>query len=414
MNEMLKRNLGYKVISLVLAILFWLWVTSTSQGASKTLDRDQTLTIPLVTKNLPANSIIMTKLPSVRVSLQGVNPSVNVKDLYAYVDLTGSKPGEQEYEVKMDPIPNIKITELTPNRVTLQLDTVQEKMLPVQLSLTGVPAEGKEVGEAILKPDVVNVRGPGTLLASVDKVLVEVSVAGATETVRVNRPVLFRNKAGQAIFGPDPSVETLTANPGSVEIIVPILPKGLGNKMIPIKVLSKGTPAEGMIVRSLQTIPDGVQVFGAPEALKGFDMLNIGPVDLTGITEDKTFEISSDRVSLPNGVSFGAKTNFTVIAKVGKAVQTKTLTGIPVMIKNVPTDLEVEQAVPKLDITVQALPEVLDKLTADQISLWVDASGLLAGNHPDSKVFWQLPAGVEMTSVPRVTFSLKAKGTPGL
>jgi len=413
MNEMLKRNLGYKVISLVLAILFWLWVTSTSQGASKTLDRDQVLTIPLVAKNLPANSIIMTKLPSVRVSFQGVNPSVNVKDLYAYVDLTGSKPGEQEYEIKMDPIPNIK-SELSPNRVNLQLDTVQEKMLPVQLNLIGVPAEGKEVGEAILKPDVVNVRGPGTLLASVDKVLVEVSVAGATETVQVSRPILLRDKAGQAIFGPDPSVETLTANPGTVDIIIPILSKGLGNKMIPIKVLSKGTPAEGMIVRSLQTVPDGVQVFGTPEALKGFDMLNIGPVDLTGITEDKTFEISSDRVSLPNGVSFGAKTNFTVIAKVGKAVQTKTLTGIPVVIKNVPTDLEVEQAVTKLDITVQALPEVLDKLTADQISLWVDASGLLAGNHPDSKVFWQLPAGVEMTSVPRVTFSLKAKGTPGL
>lgn len=409
MHEMLKRNLGYKVVSLVLAVLFWLWVTS--QGTSQTLDRDQTLTIPLVTKNLPANSIIMTKLPSVRVSLQGVNPSVNVKDLYAYVDLTGSKPGEQDYEVKMDSIPNIKILELTPNRVNLQLDTVQEKMLPVQLNLTGVPAEGKEVGEAVLKPNVVNVRGPGTLLASVDKVLIEASVTGATETVQVSRPVLFRDKAGQAIFGPDPSVETLTANPGSVDIIVPILSKGLGNKMVPLKVLSQGTPAEGMIVRSLQVVPDGVQVFGAPEVLKGFESLNLGPIDLKGITEDKTFEISSDKVSLPSGVSFGAKTNFTVIAKVGKAAQTKTLTGIPVVIKNVPADLEVEQAVPAVDITVQALPEVLGKLTGDQISLWVDASGLTAGNYPDSKVFWQLPAGVEMTSVPKVTYSLKAKGS---
>lgn len=410
MHEMFKRNLGYKVASLILAILFWLWVTS--QGSSQTLDRNQTLTIPLVTKNLPVNSIIMTKLPSVRVSLQGSNPSVNVKDLFAYVDLAGSKPGEQDYEIKMDSIPNIKILEITPNRVSLQLDTVQEKMVPVQLVLAGVPAEGKEVGEAVLKPNVVNVRGPGTLLASVDKVLVEANVAGATETIQVSRPVLFRDKAGQAIFGPDPSVETLNANPGSVDIIVPILSKGLGNKMIPLKVLSQGTPAEGMIIRSLQVVPDGVQVFGTPETLKGFDILNLGPIDLKGIAEDKTFDISTDRISLPSGISFGAKTNFTVIVKVGKAAQTKNLTGIPVVIKNIPAGLEVEQAVSAVDITVQALPEVLEKLTADQISLWVDASGLLAGNHPDSKVFWQLPAGVEMTSVPKVTFSLKAKAAP--
>lgn len=412
MHEMFKRNLGYKVFSLILAILFWLWVTS--QGSSQTLDGNPTLTIPLVTRNLPANSIIMTKLPSVRVSLQGVNPSVNVKDLFAYVDLTGSQPGEQDYEIKMDPIPNVKILEITPNRLSLQLDTIQEKMIPVQLNLTGVPAEGKEVGEAILKPNVVNVRGPGTLLASVDKVLVEVNVAGAAETVQVSRPVLFRDKAGQAIFGPDPSVETLIANPGSVDIIVPILLKGLGNKMVPLKVLNQGTPAEGMSVRSLQVVPDSVKVFGAPEALKGFDLLNLGPIDLKGITEDKTFDISSDKVTLPSGVSFGAKTNFTVIVKVGQVAQTKILKGIPVVIKNVPAELQVEQAVPAADITVQALPEVLNKLTGDQISLWVDASGLLAGNQPDIKVFWQLPAGVEMTSVPKVTFSLKAKAAPGL
>jgi YbbR domain-containing protein len=409
MHEMFRRNMGYKIISIILAILFWLWVTNQNQGISKTSNLDQPLTISLVAKNLPVNSMIMTKLPLVRVTLKGTNPSVNVKELYAYVDLTGSKPGEQDFEVKMDPIPNMTIVEITPSRVSLQLDTVQEKMLPVQLNVTGEPAEGKEVGDAIIKPNVVNVRGPGTLLASVDKVLVDVSVAGATETVQVVRPILFRDKAGQAIFGPDPSVETLTANPASVDIIVPIISKGLGNKMIPLKVSSEGNPAEGMIIRSIQVVPEGVQVFGVPEVLKGLESLNLGPIDLTGIAEDKTFDISSNNVGLPSGVSYGATTQFTVIVKVGKTAQNKTLTGIPVEIKNVPKDLEVEQAVPAVDVTVQALPEVLGKLTADQVALWVDASGLTAGIQTDTQVFWQLPAGVEMISVPKVTYSLKAK-----
>jgi YbbR domain-containing protein len=412
MRELLKRNLGYKIISLILAILFWLWVTN--QGSSKTLELDQTLTIPLVTKNLPVNSIIMTKLPSVRVRLQGVNPSVNVKDLYAYVDLTGGSPGDKDYEIKMDPIPNIKVLELTPSRINLQLDTVQEKMLPIKLNLLGSPAEGKEVGDAVLKPNVVNVRGPGKLLESVDKVLVDVNVTGATDTIQVSRPVLFRDQAGQPIYGPDPSVQTMIATPGSVDVIVPILSKGLANKMIPLKVLTKGTPVEGMAVRSIQTVPEGVQVFGNPEVLRGFDALNLGPIDISGIAADKTFEVSSDKVSLATGVTFGARTNFTIIVKVGQIAQGKTLTGVPVVIKNVTEGLELEQTSLVVDITVKALPEMLNNLTPSQINLWVDASGLTKGSYPDSKVYWQLPVGVEMVSVPKVTFSLKDKQPPKL
>lgn len=130
MHEVFKRNLGYKIVSLLLAILFWLWVTNTSTGSSVSLDGDQTLTIPLVTQNVPANSVVMTKLPSVRVRLQGTNPSVNVKDLFAYVDLSGAKPGEHNFAIKMDAIPGIQIMELNPQNITLNIDTVQEKCFP--------------------------------------------------------------------------------------------------------------------------------------------------------------------------------------------------------------------------------------------------------------------------------------------
>lgn len=409
MHEVIKRNLGYKIVSLLLAILFWLWVTNQNQASSQTLNGDQTLTVPLVTKNLPVNSMVMTKLPSVRVRLQGSNPSVNVKDLYAYIDLSGTTPGEHPYDVKMDPIPGVQIKELTPQQVTLHIDTVQEKMLPVQANISGSPAEGKEVGNPILKPSVVNVRGPGSVLSTLDKVVVEVNVSGATDTVSKSLPVLFRDKAGQVIFGPDPSIETLISSPGSVDMMIPIIAKGSASKMIPVRVISKGDPATGMVLRSLQAVPDRVQVWGTPEALKGFDGLNIGPVDLTGLTENKTFPISSDKVSLPAGVSFGPGTQFTVAATIGKAPQNKTFTGLSVTVKNIPNDLVFDGAPGNVDVTVNALPEILNTLTPDQISLWVDATGQVAGSHADTKVFWQLPPGVEMVTAPNVTYSLKAK-----
>ncbi len=409
MKEMLQRNLGYKTISLVLAILFWLWVTS--QGNSQTLDRDPTLTLSLIAKNTPANSMIMTKLPSVRVKTEGYNPSINVNELFAYVDLSGSEPGEHDYEVKVEPIPNIKIVEISPRVVTLQLDTVEERMLPVTVEVSGAPVNGKKVGETIVKPSVVNVRGPSSLLGEVDKVLVELSAAGASETLQVSRPLLFRDKNGLAIFGPDPSVETITSSPTSVDIIVPIVAKEFESKMVPLNATTTGTPAEGKEVRSIQVIPSGVQVYGEPEALAQFSALSIGSVNINGLSETKTYEISSDKVSLPEGLNYGSRTTFSVIVEMGSAVQDKTLYDLPIVLRNLPEDLVLEKPLPEVSVTIRAYPEILNNLTKEQISLWIDATGKAVGEHT-VKIYWQLPAGIEMVSIPDVTYTLKAKEDP--
>lgn len=410
MKEMLQRNLGYKLISLVLAVLFWLWVTS--QGNGQTLDRNQPLTLSLITKNIPANSMIMTKLPSVKVKLEGYNPSVNINELYAYVDLSGSEPGVHDYEVKMDPIPNITIVEISPRVVTLQLDTVEERMLPVTVNVVDKPAEGKKAGEPIVKPNEVNVRGPSSLLNSVDKVLVQISVAGVSQTVQVSRPLLFRDKNGQPIFGPDPSVETITSSPSSVDVIVPIVAKELQSKMVPLKAGPiTGTPAEGMEVRSIQVVPGGVQVFGEADVLKSFEVLNLGSVDINGLAESKTFEILSDKVTLPEGISFDSRRTFSVIVEMGKSIQHKTLYDLPITLKNLSEELVLEKPLPAISVTVKAYPEILDQLTKDQITLWIDAGGKAPGEH-NGKIFWQLPAGVEMVSVPDINYTLKTKEAP--
>jgi|GEM_PF-526210 len=406
MKEMLQRNLGYKVISLVVAILFWLWVTS--QGESQTIQGNETLTLSLVAKNVPANTMIMTKLPSVKVKTEGYNPSVNVNELYAYVDLSYSEPGEHDFEVKVVPIPNVTVVEISPKVVTLQLDTVQERQLPVTVEVSGTPAEGKKAGDPIVKPSVVNVRGPSSLLSEVDKVLVEINVAGISETLQVSRPLLFRDKHGLAIFGPDPSVETITASPSGVDIVVPIVDKELESKMVPIKATTSGTPAEGKAVRSIQVIPKGVQIYGEPEELAKFSALQLGAVNITGLSATKTFEISSDKVSLPEGLSYGSRTTFSVIVEIGNAVQEKTLYDIPIEVRNLSGDLLLDKPFSNVSVTVKGYPEGLETLTKEQISLWIDLSGKNAGEHTD-KIYWQLPAGIEMVSVPDVTYSLKAK-----
>lgn len=407
MREMLKRNLGYKITSLVLAVLFWLWVTN-QQSSAQGLYGDQTYTLPLVLRNQPSNIIVMTKLPAIRVRLQGNNPNLNVKDLYAYIDMSGSTPGEHTFTVKMDPQPQIKILDLQPQSLTLQLDSVQEKTLPVYVNLSGSPADGFQAGDPIVRPQAVNVRGPGTILNVLDKAIVEVSLTGANTAIQSSLPVLFRDKNGRPVYGPDPSVNVLTASPSTVELIVPVQPKGLASKDIPIKATPKGTPAQGMVLRSLTPSPPSVTVYGTASALKGFDALNLGPVDISGLKEDKVFTIPSDKLNLPTGVSFGAPVTFNVVAQITQGPIDKTISGVPVTVKNLAPGVDQEKPIPPISVTLRGMPDILNSVTPDQIQLWVDAGGLAPGSYPNTRVYYQLPPGVEMVIQPEVTLSLKA------
>lgn len=407
MHKMFRRNLGAKLISFLFAILFWLFVMN--QGATDKLLADQTLTIPLVANGLPQNMVVMTQLPSVRVRVQGINPSANIKDIYAQIDLSGGEAGERSYSIKVNTPPGTNVIDLQPSSVKLLLDTVEEKTVSVAATVTGTPADGYQVGAAVVRPSAVNVRGPSSILSTLDKVTTEISATGAKDTIQVSRPVSFRNKAGKLIFSPNPSIDILSAYPSTVDVIIPIMSKGLSSKMIPLKVSSTGTPAEGKVLRSLIPSPASVQVMGTPQALKGFDSLNLGPVEISNLTEDKTFQISVDKVTLPSGVTFFNGTTLSVIAQIGSGVIQKEITGVSVQIRNVGTGLDIDQSAPPVDIVVKGLSDVLQSLTSDQIQLWVDAAGQEAGSYPDTKVYWQLPSGVTMITIPQVNYSLKAQ-----
>ena len=406
MHNLFRRNLGVKIISFLFAILFWLFVMS--QGTTDMLTGEQQ-TIPLVARGVPQNMVLMSGLPSVRVRLQGINPSANIKDLYAQIDLSGGAPGELTYDIKVNPPAGTRVVDIQPANIKLTLDTVQEKTVSVGAIVTGNPAEGYQLGTPYTKPSAVNVRGPSSILGALDKVTVEISATGATGTIQVSRPVSFRDKEGKPIFGPDPSADILSSYPSSVDVIAPVMTKGLSSKMIPLKVTSNGTPAQGKVLRSLVASPPSVQVLGTTKALQGFDALNLGPVDISNLTEDKTFQIPVNKVTLPSGVSFQDGTTLSVIAQIGAGTIQKKISGVVVEVRNIGTGLVINKPAPPVDIEVEGLSDILNPLTPDQIQLWVDATGQVAGSYADAKVYWQLPSGVTMPTAPQVSYSLKAQ-----
>lgn len=407
MSNVFRRNLGAKVISLLAAILFWLFVMN--QGTSEKIIPEQPVTIPLITTGLPPNMVVMTQLPLVRVRLQGINPSASIKDIYAEIDLSGSEPGERSYDIKVNSPVGTKVVDVQPASIKLLLDVVQEKTVPVEAVVSGVPAEGYQLGTPFIKPSAVNVRGPSSILSTLTALSVDISATGVNETIQISRPVSFRDKGGKPILGPNPSADILSAYPSTVEVIVPVLAKGLSSKMVPLRASSSGTPAQGKILRSIVPSPNSVQVLGTPQALKGFDSLRLGPVDITNLAEDKVFQIPIEKVTLPQGVSFIPGTTLSVVVQIGPGIIQKEIKGVEVQIRNLGEELVPEQPIAPINVVVEGLPDILKDVTAAQIQLWVDAAGQAAGNYTNVKVYWQLPPGVTLPNTPQVNYSLKEK-----
>jgi YbbR domain-containing protein len=408
-RDIFKRNLGYKVISLILAMGFWFWITSTAEDTG--LFGERTLSVHLMTYNQPANLVIISDIPTISVRLDNENQGVNVQELFAYVDLQDAVAGEHSYPVKMDVPEGVTIKDISPKNVVLRMDMVKDKIVPVEVKVAGAPAAGYIAGQPLITPPVVNVRGATSILEKLEYVVVEANITGQQESIRIARPVTFQDLEGKGIFAPDPDLESLKAFPDTVEIVIPIYPKGTASKAVPIRVSTSGTPAAGMTVRAATPLPPRVELWGTEEALRGIQEINLGPVDVSGVSSNKVVDIPLSTIRLPEGVTFSEGTKLSVLLQVGPSSVNRVINDIPVGINNIPEGLKAE-TIESLDLTVSGYPDILDTIKPGDITVWVDAAGLEAGTHPDRPVHWKAPPGVAMVNVPTVELILKETESP--
>lgn len=109
----------------------------------------------------------------------------------------------------------VEVVSLDPSTLNLTLDRVITRRVPVSVELVGEPAAGASVGEAVIQPPAVAVRGPESRLENV--------------TVVQTRPVTLNGHAQTfeevvSVIPPDPLA---SLDPGLVRVRVPMEPPRL-------------------------------------------------------------------------------------------------------------------------------------------------------------------------------------------
>jgi YbbR domain-containing protein len=187
-SRWVKHNFGWKLASLLLAILLWVIVVG----------RPELVTIqavPVLFSNLPKGLLVVSDAPnSVQVELRG--PTLTRSDLenvFASLDLSGvGGPGEQTFTLSSKEISlpqGVVFLRAVPSQLHLRFDRGMTRDVPVTIRLQGMPPAGYRIAGQQIIPGRLRVSGPETRVKSIagaETDLIDVSRMIQTTETKVN------------------------------------------------------------------------------------------------------------------------------------------------------------------------------------------------------------------------------------
>jgi len=185
LKNIIVKNKALKFFSLLLAISLWFFVMGEKEAEFSYSD------VPVVLINKPAD-LIITQQTADRISLRvsgsrTILATLSSSAIKATIDLEGVKPGTTTIRTLIDKVnlPNgTKITSISPAELSLTLEPMVTKKVPIHLSMEGIPKEGYKISHVSIKPEFVEVGLAKSEAKDLEKVLTEpVDISGAKENI---------------------------------------------------------------------------------------------------------------------------------------------------------------------------------------------------------------------------------------
>jgi len=179
--NLLKNNFGLKVLSICLALAAWGYF-HLAAAPGTTARFDQTLAVPIVATGLKPGyqARYAEKVATVVIEVPRNGQSVRPDQVQAVLDVGELvDPGFHEVPVKIVS-PDVAIKSLSPASVTLSLDRLEERTVPVSIDYVG-DDHGIVVESAQVSPSATTIRGVATDLSRVTGVRVEIPMPAKPE-----------------------------------------------------------------------------------------------------------------------------------------------------------------------------------------------------------------------------------------
>ncbi|MGI6129482.1 MAG: YbbR-like domain-containing protein [bacterium] len=385
MDNWLQKDSVVRVVALVLAFVMWLFVINEQNPPDV-----RTVTVMPELRNMPTGFVLAEDAKPVSVRLRGRRNDLyaaSAPEIDAFIDLSGAEEGEGTYPVELTPLSDkLQVVQVTPHEVTIKLEAIIQKQLPVDLIRRGTPATNYTAGEPVLNPVQILVEGPRSRVANASRAVVRLDTEGVKDNLQVSVPVQVLDSKGA------PAAEGLRIKPEVIEVSLPVA--RLPAKIVPIEPQVTGEPGEGYRVTQVTVEPSTIVISGPAAMLAEVTSVSTLPFDIDGLTASKTVDL---RVALPQEVLAEVERVQVTVTIEARSSQ-RTFDNLDLKIRNLGENLEAEAESKTIKATVNGLYQTINRLTAEDIAAYVSAQDLAVGEH-ELPVHLVLPDGVKQVGL---------------
>ena len=368
------RNIGLKIVALVFAILLWAYVLVALNPVRSKSISDVPITMEGYTDLLSRNLILVNSdlgLADVEVNATITNHAdldasrINCR---AYLG-TISSAGTYRLPLSVTVQSNLgTVASVDPRTVTVEVDNLVVKTVPVKLELTGSLPEGYEIiGESVVS--TITIEGAARYVEPTVRAVATVDLSDRTENVEESVDVTFYDKDDNQV-----EVVTRSKNTPSVNVRLSLS----ACKQVPVQ-QAVSLADDTYYTLTSEVSPASVVIYGAKETLDQIEYLStqslVLPAETNSIAQDLAL-ILPDGVSLKRGQSSTVSLSAAVTERMGE----RTLE-VPITYVNLRQDTVIADGAPTY-VTVLASGALrhLEQLAADLFSVQVDLSGYGAGD----------------------------------
>ncbi|HHY70859.1 MAG TPA: hypothetical protein GX519_04205, partial [Thermoanaerobacterales bacterium] len=185
MRKFFATDTAVKILSIIVAIVMWLYVMNEQNPQITTMVRE----VPVKLQNLDESKFALKEDSAqfkVSVKVKGRRSLVadlKPDDINAEVNMRGRMEGDNLIRVDVTTPPNVEFIDVLPREVMVTLDGIVEEQMPIVVDVAGIPTQGFAADKPMTKPQAVVVKGPRSMVNAVKKVSTRIDISDKNSTV---------------------------------------------------------------------------------------------------------------------------------------------------------------------------------------------------------------------------------------
>ncbi|MBA3336128.1 MAG: hypothetical protein H0T49_01025 [Chloroflexia bacterium] len=393
------------VVSILLALLLWGWVTSVENP-------DQTRVfagVPVEVDPLPDALQVVTNIQDVEVRIQGprsVVSEINMDDIVARLELSDiDSPGSYNALVEVDVPANVHGVRANPGVVPIIIQATIVKETEITIQRPDLEDGSRQVGDISPTVSRVTISGPSSVVERVDRVVLSVEIGDQNDDFWETFALVAQDRSGAP-------VPEILLDPATVATFVNVSARG---KSVAVIADIEGNPAPGYGVSDRTVNPPTVVVDGPAEALTDLVFLTTEPVDITGATETVSQRIGLGQLPVNVTVLGLPSEQVDVVVAIQRLGISQPLPEQEILVTGLASNLSADFSPRSADVMIFGAEEVLAQIQSGDIDVILDLTDLGPGAY-QRPLEVSVPRGVQWEGTDpmlvEVTITANATSSP--